>query len=155
MAAKSTARNFKLPAVAEQPWYQSAAELIAREGLSLREAATRLQIPITSEVAANTFRNKTFQRVLRAERLRYFNEIAGDSAWSKRAAVGQMLYLISRLVERGEDKEALEGLLKVAKVEGWLSADTNVNLLYGLTEKEFQELRAKALAKAQETTVAN
>ena len=127
---------------------QPAAELVAREGVSLREAATRLKIPLTTEEAALAWRSKLFQKLLRAERLRYNLEISNDPGWSRRAAVGKMLYLVDRLIEAGEHDKALEGLLKVAKVEGWLSADTNVNVFGALTDKELLELKAKIAERA-------
>lgn len=132
----------------EAEWWQPCAELMAREGISLREAATRLKAPITSEQAASTFRLRGFQKLLRSERNRFFLEIGQDAAWSKRTAIGQMLYLVSRLIDEGQHDKALEGLLKVARTEGWLGAESNVNVFAGLSDKELSELKNRVAAKS-------
>ena len=133
-----------MPAIAEQPWWQPVAELCAREGLSVREAATRLRIEIDNEAAANTFRTKGFQKILRNERQRFYMEIAADPTWSRKTAVGKMLYLVDRLMDAGEHDKALEGLLKVARVEGWLSGETQVTVFNQLTDKEIAEIKQRA-----------
>lgn len=122
---------------------QPTAELMAREGVSLREAAGRLRVQMTNEECATQFRTKIFQRLLRVERLRFAVEVANDPGWSRRAAIGKMLYLVDRLIENGENDKALEGLLKVARVEGWLAAETSLNLTMGITDRELMEIKEK------------
>ena len=134
----------------EAEWWQPCAELMAREGVSLREAATRLKAPITSEQAASTFRLRGFQKLLRSERNRFFLEIGQDAAWSKRTAIGQMLYLVSRLIDEGQHDKALEGLLKVARTEGWLGAESNVNVFASVSDKELADMRLKLIEKFKE-----
>lgn len=117
---------------------------MARESISIREAATRLKIPIGNEEAANTFRTKGFQRLLRNARQQFYMEIANDPTWSRRTAVGKMLYLIDRLMDAGENDKAVEALLKVARVEGWLSNENTVNVFNSLTDKELEDLKTRA-----------
>jgi hypothetical protein len=128
----------------EAEWWQPVGELIAREGISLREAATRLRLEITNEEAANTFRTKGFQKLLRSERQRFYMEIAQDPTWSRRTAIGKMLYLADRLMDNGEYDKAGELILKVARVEGWLSNETQVTVFNQLSDKEVEEIKQRA-----------
>ena len=128
----------------EAEWWQPVGELIAREGISLREAATRLRLEITNEEAANTFRTKGFQKLLRSERQRFYMEIAQDPTWSRRTAIGKMLYLADRLMDNGEYDKAADTILKIARVEGWLSGETQVTVFNQLSDKELDQLRLDA-----------
>lgn len=132
-----------MPAIDEQTWWQPAAELIAREGLSLAEAATRLKQPITKEMAANHYRTKTFQRLLRAERLRYYGEVGRDPEWSKASAMGILIACAQTLISEGQADKAAEVILKASKLAGWLGNDTQVTVFNGLTAKDFEALRAR------------
>lgn len=134
---------------------QPAAELVAREGVSLREAATRLRIPLTNEQAANFWRTKSFQKLLRAERQRYYLEIASDPAHCRKAVVGKMLYLVDRLLDNNEPDKALEGLLKVARVEGWLAGEQSVNVFNSLSDQDLAALKQRALEKLQNKPLAS
>ena len=136
-----------MPAIPEADWMQPAAQLMAQEGISLREAATRLRIPLTNEVAATTYRLKIFQKLLRQERNRFAMEVANDPAWTKRTAIGQMLACVQHLMEAGEFDKALEGLLKVARVEGWTNSEANINVFAGLTDRELADVKGKIAAR--------
>lgn len=129
----------------EEPSHRPIAELMAREGLTLRVAATRLQLALSSEEAANLFRTKGFQKLLQTERYRFFREIAADPEWSKRTAIGQMLYANQRLMEQGEYSQVIEGVLKVAKLEGWIGSESTVNVFGGLSQLEMDGLRESLL----------
>ena len=107
----------------------------------MREACTRLQVPITSQEAENTYRSKTFQRVLRSERNRFFIEVAEDPARTKTTAIGQLLFSLERLAEAGEHAEVVEGLLKLARIEGWTSGEGQSVTVLGLTQKELDDIR--------------
>ena len=141
-----------MPAPPELEWYQPAAELMARQGLTLAEAATRLKVPLNTEEARNTFRTKTFQRLLRAERLRYYGEVGRDPDWSKKTAIGQLLHCIQELMTEGEFDKAAEVILKAAKIEGWLGNEgTQVTVFGSLSQRELDEARQK-LRKLHEDT---
>ena len=93
---------------------------MAREGVTLREAATRLKIPISTEEAANLFRTKGFQRLLRAERNRYYLEVGQDAEWRRKTAVGMLLHCIKELMQAGEFDKAAEVISKPAESRGGL-----------------------------------
>ena len=132
----------------ELAWYRPAAELMAKEGISLKEAAAKLRVELSSSDAEKVQRTKTFQSILRTERLRFYNEIAAHPEYRKQAVVGMMLYNIERLTEGGEAKEALDGLNKLSKVEGWQGQDT-VNVFTNLSAKDFQQLRHNLTSKQE------
>lgn len=123
---------------------------MAREGLTLEEAATRLKVQISTLEAKNAYRTKAFQRLLRTERNRYFREIGTDREWSKKTAVGKLLACAEELYARGEYDKAAEVILKATKVEGWVGEAGNVNVFAGMTGRDLDQIRAKLQARAQE-----
>lgn len=135
-----------MPAIDEKPWFQPAAELMAREGLTLAEAATRLSEPITKIEASSIFRTKIFQRLLRAERLRYHAEVGRDPDWGKSTAMGILIDCAQKLFAEGQFDKAAEVILKATKLAGWLGNDTQVTVFNGLTAKDFEKIRANIRA---------
>ena len=121
---------------------------MAREGITLREAATRLKVPIQTEDAANLFRTKQFQRLLRAERNRYYLEVGQDIEWRRKTAIGMLLTCVNQLMTNGEYDKAAEVILKASRVEGWLGAETAVNVFAGLSQKDLDTLRLKIKEKS-------
>lgn len=120
---------------------------MAREGVTLKEAATRLRVPIGTEDAANLFRTKGFQRLLRGERNRYYAEVGQDGEWRRKTAIGMLLHCAKELIQNGEFDKAAEVILKASRVEGWLGAETSVNVFAGLSAKELDTLRNKIREK--------
>ena len=128
---------------------------MARESLTLAEAATRLHVPITREEAAKTFKTKSFQSLLRSERLRYYAEVGRDPEWSRKTAIGQLLVCIQSLMAEGMYDKAAEVILKATKVEGWLGNETQVTVFNGLTARDFEAIRAKLKGTAESGTEPN
>lgn len=125
---------------------------MAREGITLREAATRQKVALSTEEAANLFRTKGFQRLLRSERNRYYAEVGQDIEWRRKTAIGMLLHCAKSLIENGEFDKAAEVILKASRVEGWLGAETSVNVFAGLSQKEIDQLRSKI---KEQSAVAN
>lgn len=140
-----------MPTKSELEWHQPIAEMMSREGVTLREAATRLRVPIGSEDAANLFRSKSFQRLLRAERNRYYLEVGQDAEWRRKTAIGMLLHCIQNLMTNGEFDKAAEVILKASRVEGWLGAETQVSVFNGLSQKDLDTLRTKIKDKVAAT----
>ena len=110
----------------------------------MREACTILGVPLTGQEAENTYRSKSFQRVLRSERNRFFIEIASDPDRTKQTAVGHLLFALEKLSEAGEYKEVAEGLLKLARIEGWTTGEkAEINVFGGLSTQELDNIRKK------------
>lgn len=135
-----------MPLISEASWFQPAAELVAREGLTLAEAATRLKEPMTREDAARVFRSKHFQALLRAERLRFYAEVGRNPEWSRKTAIGQLLVCIQELMSAGEFANAAEVILKATKVEGWLGNETAVTVFNGLSQQQLEQIRGRLKA---------
>lgn len=132
-----------MPRTPESEWFQPAAELMAREGLTLAEAATRLGQPVTREEATRIFRTKQFQSLLRSERLRFHAEVGRNPEWSRKTAIGQLLVCIERLMEEGAYDKAAEVILKATKVEGWLGNETQVTVFNGLSHRDLEAIRTR------------
>lgn len=137
-----------MPAKPETLESQPLAELVAREGITLREAATRLGVALTTESAANLWRTKGFQRILRTERNRYYAEVGQDPEWRRKTAIGMLLSCVQRLIEDGAHDKAAEVILKAARVEGWLGAETQVSVFAGLSQKDLDLMRERIREKA-------
>jgi hypothetical protein len=131
----------------ESEYHQPIAEMMAREGVTLREAATRLRVPIGSEEAANLFRTKAFQRLLRGERNRYYLEVGQDAEWRRKTAIGMLLHCVNQLIQNAEFDKAAEVILKASRVEGWLGAETQVSVFNSLSQKDLDLLRTKVKDK--------
>ena len=119
------------------------AELVAREGISEREAVTKLGLAFSSEDISNLKRSKVYQQLLRGCRNRFYREIAVDPEWNKNAAMGQMLYLTQRLIEEGQFDKAGELLLKVAKIAGWLGPDTALTVVGAMSHNDLEEAKQR------------
>jgi hypothetical protein len=132
-----------MPLTDETQWMQPLAELMAREGLSVAEAATRNSVPLTKEAAAKLFKTKSFQSLLRSERLRYYAEVGRNPEWSRKTAIGQLLVCIQELMTNGEYDKAAEVILKATKVEGWLGNETQVTVFNGLSQRDLEAIRTK------------
>lgn len=132
-----------MPLTIEEPYFQPLAELMAREGLTLAEAATRISQPITKENAAKLFKTKQFQALLRAERLRFYAEVGRNPEWSRKTAIGQLLVCIQELMSAGEFDKAAEVILKATKVEGWLGNETQVTVFNGLSQQQLEQIRSR------------
>lgn len=124
-----------------------------RESTSLAEAATRLRVQIGAQECANLFRTKSFQRLLRAERLRYYQELGRDPDWGKKTAVGMLLHCAAELRDAGEYDKAAEVILKASKLEGWLSNEgPQISVFGNLSQKDLDDARARLQSKLEEST---
>lgn len=106
---------------------------------------------MTSAESANLYRTKTFQRLLRAERLRFSRELGTDPDWGKKTAVGILLLCAQKLQEESQYDKAAEVILKAAKIEGWLSSDApNVTVFGGLSQRELDDARARLTKQTED-----
>lgn len=129
------------PSKSEDTYYARIAEVMIREGKSIQQAAMALLLDFTPEELALLEHRKTFQRVLWGQRHKFYHELATDPERGKISLIGQMILNIQKLQEEGEAKEAIEGLLKLAKVEGYVGAEQQVNIFGSVTPKELEEAK--------------
>jgi hypothetical protein len=133
----------------EEPFYQRLAEFMVREDKDLWVAATELELGLTSDECERVMRNKAFQRILRSERNKLYNDLANDPARGKTTLVGQAIFSIEKLIEKEQWDKALTGLLSLAKIEGFVGNDTNINVFAGLSSKDVEALRTRLKEKQQ------
>jgi hypothetical protein len=119
---------------------QEAAMKMVREGKNLPQVALELELKLTSRELENVARTKAFQQVLWQERHKYHRELAQDPNVSKNTLVGEMMVAIRRLMDEGEWAKALDGLYKLAQVQGWKGADTQQNIFFGVSDKDLDAL---------------
>lgn len=124
-------------------WYQKAAEIMVREGVNLFAATQKLDLGIRPSECEEIAASKEFLSVLRAERNRFYKELAGDPARSRTTAVGQLLFVIEKLLEHEQYEKAAEAIFKLSRIEGWTTEQAAQNLFFDLTGKDLTELRKK------------
>jgi hypothetical protein len=128
----------------EEVWFQEVAGMMARESsLTLRQAALRLGLAMSPEEAQLFERRKEFQRILLAEQIKYYDELGSDPRRTKNVLLGQMVYAIQKLLDESAWDKALAGGIQLAKVAGWVGAESEVNIIEGLSQKDLEEVRAK------------
>jgi len=134
-----------------EPWMLDAIELIVRRQLSLRQAAQQLGVDITPQQADNISGRIRFQDALEEAHLAYYAAIAANPKLTKDAVVGQLFVLAQRLAADREDYKAADALLKLAKVQGWLSGEDyrEKPVLANLTQADIDRIRAEHRAKQQ------
>lgn len=134
------------PTKTEAPWYQRVAEIMVREQKSIAQAAMEAGVGCTSEDLNHIGKLKSFQKVLWTERHRFYSDLARDPDRTKTSLIGQMMYLVQKLIEEGEYDKALEGALKLAKVDGLIGPENQVNIFGGITPADLEKAKEK-LAK--------
>jgi hypothetical protein len=124
-------------------WYEKAADAIVREGKTLFLFSNENDLGLTSRECDNVQRTKAFQEVLRQRRNLYYKEIAQDPSLSRAAIKGQLVLAINKLLEKEQYDKAATAIMQLAKLEGWTSDGTSVNIIEGLTAKDLTELKKK------------
>lgn len=116
---------------------------MVREGKTLFAFSNEKNLGLTSRECENTQKTKAFQEVLRTRRNVYYKEIANDSSLSRAAVKGQLVLAISKMMENGQYDKAANAIMQLAKLEGWTSDGTNVNVFADLTSADLAKLREK------------
>jgi hypothetical protein len=131
--------------------HRIAAKMV-RQKVSLRQAVVDLNLdPVTPEEAIRLEESPAFQECFTKELYRFFKELGEDVDRNKGALVGEMLYCVRKLTEEGSYDKALEGLFKIARVEGHVGGESNVNVFANVTAKDIEEAR-KELSKNGKST---
>lgn len=126
---------------------QKAAEIMVRENKSLRLALSEMEgADMTGAEAAAMERRKSFQQMLWAERHKYYQELSNNPGLGKASLIGQALLAVNKLIEAGEWKDALEGVLKLAKIMGVVGAESQTNVVMNLSQKDIDAVREKLVA---------
>jgi hypothetical protein len=133
-------------------WFIQAAEVMARTSCSLKQAALEVGHPLDPDEADKVSRRRDFQEILRVEKNKYYQAVAGDPSRTKSVLIGQMWVAADRLMSEGEFEKAAGILDKIAKVEGWAGNEGNINIFSGLTARDIEEAKQRILnLKASKT----
>lgn len=124
-------------------WFVQAAELMVRTNVNLKVAASEIGHPLDSDEADRTARRRDFQDILRVEQNKYFAMVGNDPTRTKSAAIGRLHLIVDQLTREGELDKAAAALEKLAKLEGWIGSDSNINVFGGLTARDIAEARER------------
>lgn len=109
---------------------------------------------ITSRECEHIARTREFQAVLRAERNKFYKELANDPSRSRASAVGQLLFAIQKLLEGEQYDKAVGALGQLFKSEGWTTDAASVNIYQDITGKDMEAIR-KRLQQAKPSSIVN
>lgn len=129
-------------------WYDKAARIMVSKGVNLFAATQELDLGIRSSECESIVHSKEFQAALRAERNRFYKEIASDPARSRNTAVGQLLFAIERMIETESYDKAANAIIQLAKIEGWTNDNAGANLFFDLSGKDLAALKNKVKAQS-------
>lgn len=124
-------------------WYEAAADSMIREGKSLFNYTNEANLGLTARECENILRTKKFQEILRTRRNLFYKEVANDASLSRAAVKGQLVFAISKMLENGQFDKAANAIMQLAKLEGWTSDGTNVNVFNDLSQADLVKLREK------------
>lgn len=119
------------------------ASLMAREDISVFAAVSKLQLSFTTEECEALNKSEEFQKTVRSERNKWYRDLANDPSRDKRTAIGMMVAAVQQLMLSGEFDKALDGLTKLAKLEGWLAPDGQISVFANLTSKDLEEIKQR------------
>lgn len=120
---------------------------MVRTKMNFHQAVTDLGIKMEPDEAHRTANRREFQDILRVERNKHYQSVANDASRSKSTAIGKMELLIDQLTADGEYEKAGALIEKLAKLEGWIGGDSNVNVFGGLTARDIAEAKERILGK--------
>lgn len=132
-------------------WFVQAAELMVRNSISFKAAALEVGHPLEPDEADKTSRRRDFQEILRGERNKYYTKVANEPTRTKSVAIGKMEVLIDKLMVDGEYDKAATAIEKLAKLEGWVGGDSNVNIFAGLNARDIAEARERIQSQITDT----
>lgn len=124
-------------------WYEKAAVQIVRNSYNLFRWANENNLGLTQRDCDSIAKTKEFQAALRVERNKFYKELANDPSRSRGVAVGQLLYVIQRLIEAEQFDKAGAALAQLFKAEGWTTDTTQLNIFNDLNAKDIDSLRKK------------
>lgn len=113
--------------------------------MPFREAASSLGVAVDTDKALAIHRSRTFQTILWQARFDFYTEIASNPTRTKTAALGLMTLAIENLAKEGEWEKVLEGVLKLAKVEGWVGNEASMTVFANVTQKDIEAERKRLL----------
>ncbi len=126
---------------------------MVRNNRTLFQYANEANLGLTTRECENIVRTKEFMAVMRVERNRFYKELANDPTRSRSTAVGQLLFIVQKLIEAEQYDKAGASLSQLFKVEGWTNDQTQLNIFNDLNSKDIDSLRRKLQGKVDSATV--
>jgi len=121
--------------------------MMLREQMPFRAALVALNIHISGEEADKTEHSAGFRKLLSQEQQILYQELASDLNFTKQAVVGGMLHATQMLLREGLWDKAVEAFFKLARVQDWVGAESNVNVMLGLSQRDIDEARKNLMEK--------
>jgi hypothetical protein len=140
------------PPIVEE-WHIEAVALMAQLGCGLKEAATILEVDVTSEECNKILRRSGFNRLLWEARHRYFSNLGSDPNFKKDTAIGMLLDKAKKLDEIGEFDKSAEVLFKIAKMTGWVGPESTISVFGELSQRDMDTIRTKIAQDAVQKRV--
>lgn len=112
-----------------------------RNNISLKQAALDLGIQLDPDEVDKIGRRKEFQEIQRIEANKFYAGVANDPTRTKSTTLGRMWVQAEQLNKNGELDKAAVVLEKIAKIEGWSGAESNVNIFADLTGRDLAEAK--------------
>lgn len=116
---------------------------MVREGKTMFQYSNEKDLGLTPKECENVLRTQHFMEILRVRRNVYYKELANDPSLSRSAVKGKLVFVLDRMIEAGQWDKAANCAMQLAKLEGWTSDGTNVNVFQDLTQKDIEKLRTK------------
>ena len=124
---------------------------MARSGCGLKQATLDIEREMTIEECQAVERRSEFQEVLREEEDKYRVGIADRPSRSKSVAIGILVDSIEKLHKQGDYDKAAAAIEKLAKLEGWIGNDSNVNIMLGVTAKDIEAQKKRILEEIEQS----
>src|SRR5438128_2091630 len=125
---------------------------MAQNNMSFKQAVNELGLGWEPHECELISKRKEFKQVLRTEKNTLYGDVANMPGRTKSTAVGMLLVSLENLLEQGEFDKVISGVEKLARLEGWLGADSNINVFAGLTSRDIAEQKQKLLDSIKGTS---
>lgn len=138
-----------MPKKTAEPWYRDVASLMLRDRMPFRAALVTLNIHVSGEEADKVEHSAAFRKMLDQEQQLLYQELASNPNFNKQSVVGGMLHAVQQLLRAGEFDKAITGFLGIAKIQNWIGAESNINVMLGVSQRDIDEARAKLQEKKE------
>ena len=124
-------------------WYEKAAKAIVREGVTLFQWTNKYNKGLRTSECDAIAKTQEFRTALRNARNLYYKELSTDPTRSRNTAIGQLLFVVEKLIEGEQYDKATAALAQLFRAEGWTSDAANVNIFQDMNAKDIEGLRKK------------
>lgn len=125
----------------EEPWLADALELSLRSGMSLKSALTQMGVEVDLEELHKIQCRASYQKLLWALKHKIALELGGDPELTKQVGIGHLILQADALTQEGQHDKAAEVWFKIAKLEGWVGVEGQVNVFGDLTQADLDRIK--------------